>query len=280
VYLGADSALLSLKRGWRISGRYPLIGDECLVGAAVARTLKLTNGSKFTLPGIGPKSAIRSGTVCGVLAPTNDSDDTFIFMPLTTAQTMFQRPKQLTHVLVKLTDPNMVERVVGDLHGCDAGMDMNVVPLAHVFHTIQDLVNTTRILLGSVALVALLMAGAGVSNTILMAVTERTREIGVMRAVGASRADVFRLVWLETVVVCLAGGAAGLVAAGIGAPHIETWLRSRLPFSPTGTMVHTDPAVMALCMACAIVLGTFAGLLPAFRAARLSPVEAMRAGIR
>ncbi len=280
VYLGADNALLSLKRGWRIIGRFPVTGEDCLVGATVARTLKLVVGSKFTLPGIGPQSTIKSGTVSGVLAPTNDSDDTFIFMPLATAQVLFQRPKQLTHVLVKLTDPNMVEHVVADLHGCDAGMDMNVVPLAHVFHTIQDLVNTTRILLGCVSLVALLMAGAGVSNTILMAVTERTREIGVMRAVGASRADVFRLVWLETVIVCLVGGAAGLAAAGFGATHIEYWLRSRLPYSPTGTMVHADPGIMTACMACAIILGTVSGLLPAFRAARLSPVEAMAAGIR
>jgi putative ABC transport system permease protein len=213
-----------------------------------------------------------------VLSPTNDSDDTFIFVSLATAQRLFERPKQLTHVLVKLSDPNMIERVVGDLHGCDAGMDMNVVPLAHVFHTIQDLVNTTRILLGCVSLVALMMAGAGVSNTILMAVTERTREIGVMRAVGASRIDVFRLVWLETVVVCFAGGAAGLAAAAFGAPHIETWLRSRLPFSPVGAMVHLDPQIMAMCMVCAIVLGTISGLLPAFRAAKLMPVEAMMAG--
>jgi len=122
------------------------------------------------------------------------------------------------------------------------------------------------------------MAGAGVSNTILMAVSERTREIGVMRAVGASRADVFRLVWLETVIVCITGGAVGLVTAGIGAPRIESWLRSRLPYSPNGTMVHLDPGTMVLCMGCAIVLGTISGLLPAFRAARLSPVMAMSTG--
>ena len=165
VYLGADSTLLSLKRGWRIAGRFPAGGDDCLVGATVARTLKLSIGSKFTLPGIAQQQGpARSGTVCGVLEQTNDSDDTFIFIPLATAQSLFQRPKQLTHMLVKLTDPNMLDRVVGDLRGCGAGMDMNVVPLAHVFHTIQDLVNTTRILLGCVALVALIMAGAGVSQ--------------------------------------------------------------------------------------------------------------------
>src|SRR5437588_9464295 len=104
-------------------------------------------------------------------------------------------------------------------------MDMNVVPLAHLFQTIQGLVNTTRMLLGCVALVALLVAGAGVSNTLLMAVTERTREIGVMRAVGASPGDIFRLIWLETVQVCLLGGLIGTLCAGLGAQGVETWLR-------------------------------------------------------
>ena len=62
--------------------------------------------------------------------------------------------------------------------------------------------------MGCVAVVALLIAGAGVSNAVLMAVTERTREIGVMRAVGASPLDIFGLIWLETVQVCLLSAAS------------------------------------------------------------------------
>ena len=89
-------------------------------------------------------------------------------------------------------------------------MDMNIVPLAHLFRSIQGLVSSTRALLLCVLIVALLVAGAGVSNTILMAVTERTREIGVMRAVGASRTDIFRLIWLEAMQVCVVGGMAGV----------------------------------------------------------------------
>lgn len=278
VYLGADTSLLALKRGWRINGRFPVAGDDCLLGASVAHEMNLRVGGTFALPGMPDDSGSKTGTVCGILSATNDSDDTFIYVPLARAQSLFQRPKQLTHMLVKLTDPNMLDRVVGDMRGCDAGMDMNVVPLAHVFRSIQDLVNTTRILLGCVALVALLTAGAGVSNTILMAVTERTREIGVMRAIGASRADIFRLVWIETVLVCLVGGVVGLAAAGVGAPYVEIWLRSRLPFSPTVTMVHVDAGTMALCILSTIALGTAAGLLPAIRAARLSPVEAIGSG--
>jgi putative ABC transport system permease protein len=274
VYLGADPTLLQVKRGWHIEGTFPTQGHDCLVGATVAQTLHLQIGQAFALPGLdGPQ-----GRVAGILAATQGADDTFIYMPLAAAQSLFQRPKQLTHILVRLTDPDMLDTVVATLRGCDAGLEMNIVPLAHLFHTIQGLVNSTRTLLFSVMLVALLVAGAGVSNTVLMAVTERTREIGVLRAVGASHADIFRLIWLETVQVCLVGGLLGVLLACLGARHIEDWLRERLPFSPSGALVHPELRIMLLCLAGAILLGSLAGLLPAWRAARMSPVEAIRVG--
>jgi putative ABC transport system permease protein len=278
VYLGAEPGLLAVKRGWHIQGAFPQRDGECLVGAQVAQQLHLTAvGQRFTLPGLETST---EGRVTGILAPTQGADDTFIYMPLPMAQRLFKRPGQLSHILVRLTDPNMLDHVVGGLRACEAGMDMNVVPLANLFHSIQGLVNTTRALLGCVMLVALLVAGAGVSNTILMAVTERTREIGVMRAVGASSTDIFRLIWLETVQVCLAGGIVGVLAATLGAHAVENWLRDRLPFSPTGALVHPELGVALACLAGALLLGTLAGLLPAWRASCLSPVEAIQSSGR
>ncbi len=274
VYLGADPSLLQVKRGWHIQGAFPAQGRDCLVGAKVAQTLHLQLGQEFALPGLDGQK----GRVAGLLAPTQGADDTFIYMTLPEAQRIFQRPDQLTHILVRLTDPDSLDTVVANLRGCDAGLEMNVVPLTHLFHTIQGLVNSTRTLLACIMLVALLVAGAGVSNTVLMAVTERTREIGVLRAVGASHADIFRLIWLETVQVCLVGGVLGVLLACLGAPRIENWLRDRLPFSPSGALVHPELSVMLLCLGGAVLLGSLAGLLPAWRAARMSPVEAIRAG--
>jgi putative ABC transport system permease protein len=274
VYLGAEPSLLALKRGWHIQGEFPQHDGDCLVGATVARSLNLQPGQTFALPALSGQSA----RVCGILAPTQGADDTFLFLTLADAQRRFKRPGQLTHALVRLTDPNQMDTAVAALRSCDAGLDMNVVPLTHLFRSIQDLVNTTRALLGAVLLVALLVAGAGVSNTVLMAVTERTREIGVLRAVGASPADIFRMIWLETVQVCLAGGVAGVLIAALSAPRVETWLRDRLPFAPSGALVHTEPGVVLACLGGALVLGSVAGLLPAWRAARLSPIEAIRTG--
>ena len=165
--------------------------------------------------------------------------------------------------------------MVANLRGCDAGLDMNVVPLAHLFRTIQDLVQSTQVVLGSIALVALLAAGAGVSNTVLMAVAERTREIGVLRAIGSSKGLVFTIIWIETITMCLAGAIAGVGLAISASGLVEQWLRERLPFSPDVTLIHPELGVILLCVGGSAVLGTFAALLPALRATRLTPSSAM-----
>ncbi len=180
VYLGADPGLLALKRTWHINGRFPERDAECLVGATIAQKAHLRVGQTFAFPGLPGQT----GSVVGILQPTQGADDAFIYLPLATAQQLFKRPHELTHILVRLSDPDRMDGVVANLRGCDAGMDMNIVPLAHLFRSIQGLMASTRTLLLCVLTIALLVAGAGVSNTILMAVSERTREIGVLRAVG------------------------------------------------------------------------------------------------
>ncbi|MHB8522146.1 MAG: ABC transporter permease, partial [Limisphaerales bacterium] len=272
VYVGADKNILALKPGWRITGGFPETRAGLLVGSAVAQREHWQLGQSVPLRGLNGER----GIVRGVLAATHGADDEFVFLRLGDAQQLFNHERELTHILVRLSDPNQLDEVVTQLRACDAGLDMNVVPLAHLFRTIRTLVNSTRLLLGCVALVALLVAGAGVSNAILMAVSERTREIGVMRALGASHADIFRLFWLETVQVCLVGAAVGVVGAFGASRAVETWLRERLPFAPTDALIRWEWWGVGVCVAGALVLGSVAGLLPAWRAARLAPMEAMR----
>jgi putative ABC transport system permease protein len=109
-----------------------------------------------------------------------------------------------------------------------------------------------------------------------MAVSERTREIGVLRAMGASRSHIFGLIWLETLQISLAGGLLGVVVALAGSRAVEAWLRARLPYAPGAPLVHPEAVVIGVCLLGAALLGTVAGLLPAWRAAALSPVEAIR----
>ncbi len=197
-------------------------------------------------------------------------------MRLADAQRLFRRSGFLTHILIRLRDPDRLDEAIAQMRNCGSAGEMNVIPMAHLLRTIRTLMNSTRLLLGSVVLVALLVAAAGVSNTMLTAVTERTREIGTMRALGASTADVFRLFWLESVQVCAAGGLLGILAAFAGARTIESWLRARLPFAPTDPLITWEGSLAGACLLAVIALGTLAGLLPAWRAARMQPADAIR----
>jgi putative ABC transport system permease protein len=276
VYVGVDDNMLSLKPHWKIEGEFPSRAGEVLVGAEVAERRHWQLGQTVQLPGLSNSLA----RVAGVLKAGQGADDSFIYMRLADAQKAFKHPAELTHILVRLKDPNEMDRAVSLLRGCDAGMDMNVVPLAHLFRTIQKLVGSTRLLLASVAMVALLLAVSGVVNAVLMAVTERTQEIGMMRALGASRSNIFWLIWLETWQVCAAGGIVGVVTAYIFSNAVETWLRGRLPFAPTEGLIKWDWSIAGICVFGALVVGSVAGLMPAWRAIRPSPVEAMRLGQR
>ena len=271
VYIGMDTNMLALKPGWRIQGVFPQ-QNEVLLGAEVARQQNWTPGQTVDLPGLQNARC----SVAGVLDPTQSADDTFIFLPLNEAQQRFKHSNELTHVLVRLSDPNRMDKVVAALRGCDAGMQMNIIPLAHLFRTIQSLANSTRWFLGCATLVALLAAGAGVSAALLIAVTERTREIGVMRAIGASQGDIFRLFWLEALQICAIGATGGVLVAFALMRAVENWFRVRLPFAPDGQLMIWEWWIVAACVGTAVVLGSVAAWLPAWRAARLMPMEAMR----
>ncbi len=272
VYIGAETNLLALKPGWKIVGSFPREPGAILVGAEVAQRQGWQLGQRVTLPGL----AHVERQVTGLLSATQGPDDRFIFLALADAQLVFKHTSELTHILVRLQDPNRMEAVVSALRGCDAGMQMNIVPLTHLFQTIQTLVNSTRWFLGCVTLVGLLAAAAGVSASLLIAVAERTREIGVMRGLGASRLDIFRLFWLETVQTCLVGAGIGVAAAWMGMTGVEDWLRGRLPFVPDSRLMNWDWWIAGACFGIALTLGSVAGLLPAWRAAALQPVAAIQ----
>lgn len=272
VYCGVTRAVLALKKGWRWRGDFPRRPGDLLVGSDVAAKRGWRVGEGVALPGLEGAR----GRVAGVLQPTGGADDTFVYMRLADAQRLFRRSGFLTHILIRLRDPDRLDEAIAQMRNCGSAGEMNVIPMAHLLRTIRTLMNSTRLLLGSVVLVALLVAAAGVSNTMLTAVTERTREIGTMRALGASTADVFRLFWLESVQVCAAGGLLGILAAFAGARTIESWLRARLPFAPTDPLITWEGSLAGACLLAVIALGTLAGLLPAWRAARMQPADAIR----
>ncbi len=146
------------------------------------------------------------------------------------------------------------------------------------FRNFEDLLGKMRVALLGLALVALMLACLGIANTMYSAVLERTKEIGVLKALGSRRRDVLAIFVAEAAVIGLAGGLVGvLVAVGLG--RLGNVVVDRLTRSVTSSsfdVFRTDFGVVAAALVLAILLSTVSGLLPALRAARQDPVKALR----
>jgi ABC-type lipoprotein export system ATPase subunit/ABC-type antimicrobial peptide transport system permease subunit len=146
------------------------------------------------------------------------------------------------------------------------------------FRNFEDLLGKMRVALLGLALVALLLACLGIANTMYSAVLERTKEIGVLKALGSRRRDVLLIFVAEAAVIGLAGGLVGVVVA-IALGRLGNAVVDRLTQSVTSNsfdVFRTDFVVVAAALVLAVVLSTVSGLLPALRAARQDPVRALR----
>jgi putative ABC transport system permease protein len=187
----------------------------------------------------------------------------------------------LTDIGIKLHDLAKLPMFTDRLYNRKELGEIQIISLSEVKGTILNLVQTAKILVMSVAFIAIFVALIGVINTILMSVFERTKEIGIMKAIGASRMDIFKLIWLETIIICVFGGLLGIILAVLGGNYIEKTIRlvmSQAGYVPAGQIIHFTPEILIGCFFGAIILGMVSGIWPAYRAAKMSPIEAIRSG--
>jgi putative ABC transport system permease protein len=281
IFLGVDDDYGRIRPGWNVSG--PGFSgdssDEAILGATVADQEHVRPGDTIQIkmpPELSRAAKTLNLRVAGVLRRTNSQDDGFYFLPRKTLQREFDLQGKLVVILVKVADPSPagMEKVVGKLRSIEAYM--NVFPLTELTRAITDLISNTKVFVLAIVLVAIVVGAIGVLNTILMAVFERTREIGMMKAVGAKRIDVFRLIWVETFLMCLVGGAAGIVLAIAASKGVEAFVRAALPYTPHGTLLSISGTVLAASIGAAVFLGIVAGCYPAWRASSVKPMEAIR----
>ena len=215
--------------------------------------------------------------ITGILERTGTQDDGTVFMPLKNAQAIFNRPTDLTIIGIKLKKFSAAE--LREFEGRWLKIpEVQVVSLEQVKGTLVSLVGTAQVMIAAVAVIAVIVAVIGVVNTILMSVYERTAEIGVMKAIGAYRSDIFKMIWLETLAVCLSGGVLGCLIALVGGSLVEAAIRNLINLGVQGSIVDITPELIGAALIMSAVLGFFAGLYPAWRAASMRPIEAIREG--
>ena len=251
-----------------------LFGGFDPMGQKVKVTLPDGNGGRVSL------------TVVGVLAEKGSSmlgsaDDT-VFAPISTAQTkLFSGRNALGDLVVSRVSvvaasedrtgavQDQLDALLRRLHdfGPDEETDFRVMNQADLLEVVTEVTGTMTVFLGSIAGISLLVGGIGIMNIMLVSVTERTREIGIRKAVGARKADILLQFLMEAVVLSLLGGFLGILL-GMGLARLVDMT------GMINSVVSLDSILLAVGFSLAV--GLFFGIYPANQAAKLNPIEALR----
>ncbi|MGN6362318.1 MAG: ABC transporter permease [Thermomicrobiales bacterium] len=224
--------------------------------------------------------------VVGVMAAKGGngfgSADDNIFVPLTTSlhrlfgfRSAGIAGQPVSSIAVKATSAkdvneasDQITTMLEGLHHTRPGADdFSITNQQSQLDTLSSVTGTLTLFLGVVAGISLLVGGIGVMNIMLVSVTERTREIGIRKAIGARRGDILRQFLTEAVVMSMLGGLLG-IALGVGASRAVT-------ASHFATAIVSNSAIV-LAFSVAVVVGVFFGFYPASRASRLDPIDALR----
>jgi putative ABC transport system permease protein len=219
--------------------------------------------------------------VIGVLAekgrsPIGADQDDQIFIPLTTLQErLVGGGDKLSMILTAVRDERMIDkakeeiiRVLREKHRVKAGHDKFDVSSVHEMAELAVLVTRVlQLLVAVIASISLVVGGIGIMNIMLVSVTERTREIGIRMAVGATPGDILTQFLIEAVVLAMVGGVIGItlgIAGAVGIARVAGW------------EVVISPVIVVVACAVAAAVGVFFGFYPAQKASRLDPIEALR----
>ena len=252
------------------------VKDELFGDASpIARELKV-GSERFTVIGI-----LREKGRVG----WEDFDDQ-IFIPLTTAQKRFTGDDLVQTIFVQAKTSELAGVAAGEMEALltrrhNRVVDFRVRSQEEFRETIEGTASTFKLMLAGIAAISLVVGGIGIMNIMLVSVTERTREIGLRKAIGAKRKDVLVQFLIESVVLAFAGGVIGIILGMTFANTLGNLMIGAGTFGPRrffggegGSVVTLSSVLLAFCFA--VGVGVFFGMYPANKASRLDPVEALR----
>jgi putative ABC transport system permease protein len=249
-------------RGAPVAVLGPKLAHELFQGASpLGQRVRIANRMFRVIGVMAPK-----GTMLGL-----DMDDT-AYLPVATALQMFDRPEVTeVHLLARSLDEvssvaDRARALMIDRHGEE---DVTVVSQKDAMKMASNIMAVLTGVVTAIAGISLLVGAIGILTILWIVVQERVGEIGLLRALGATQATILTWFLCEAALTSLAGGIAGLLV-GLGSAALLT------RFVP-GLEAHTPPIIVAAAIAMALVVGLIAGVGPAARAARMDPVEALRA---
>lgn len=242
----------------------------CLLGSDIAETLfSLSNpvGQSIKIDG-------DNYTVIGVLTAVGSSMgsniDDIIMIPFTTAKYLGS-DTSISSLYIKVSDENtiettttLIENYIENTLGITTDY-FSVSSQDSMLDTMNSINNTLSLLLGGIASISLIVGGIGVMNVMLVSVTERTKEIGIRKALGAKRIDILVQFLIEALVLCILGGIVGVIfGIGIG-----------IVLGKMGYTFSPSTQIVLIAFLSSALIGTVFGIFPASKASKLNPIDAL-----
>jgi putative ABC transport system permease protein len=251
-----------VKLWWEVKdGQYLEEADQALFGAAAASLLQVRTGDKLTLGGA-------ELTVSGILDATATSEDYQVFVPLATLQAAFDKEGLYSALDMRICCSTCPVEEIAD--AINAGVPgVRALAVKQVAASEQEMMEKVNRLMMSLSSLTLVVGLFGVTNTMVASVNERTKDIGIMRAVGASGGQIMRIFIYEAVIIGLIGGVLGYLA-GTGLAYILG------PSIFAGVDVAYVPAYLPLSIALATVIAVASIVYPALRASRLKVADSFK----
>jgi putative ABC transport system permease protein len=270
-------------RNWSVTDGRPLMDidvddsrDVCVLGSKVAQTLfphSSAVGESLKIDGI---NYVIIGVIDSRGGAVGGDQDNFVVIPITTGMNRYGRTSRSINVLVSARSSDAYDATVEEVSAAlrairkvrpEDANDFDIVSNDSLIAQFNNFTRAVRIGVACVSSIALLAAGIGIMNIMLVSVTERTREIGIRRAVGAKKRNIMAQFILEAVVLCQVGGVVG-VGFGIAGGNLLALVLKLPPVIPIDWVIIG----LVICSVVGIVFGTY----PAFKAANLDPIESLR----